>query len=421
MIYEEILQLNKDVRERFEKLERRIRKNEVISGFYEGINYSIVTDDDYTILQPYAIVRDFSPDVEQDYFRVVDPDAVKFNKERLAYQKHVKSSMEKVKGCCQWFDVEYYRLQGVKDVTLTFACNNKFCDACQSAISQKRYEKFAPVIDALQKTYDVAHVVFTVPNCKPKGLKAVLDRMYETRKYMMRYLSGTKKIRGIDLEKYGFEGAVISLEVSRNVEDGTYHPHFHCAMVFRKNSGVFARRKFINSYSFDKENKGEVRLFNDFEILLQAIWRLRYDGVEVNRHNIAGLKEGYSVIVERRDNFHEVFKYATKGVLKYDKDVQLVLGHYRDFVFLDFALFKRRLIQSYGILRGIPLLETVDQSAEGDKMYEEIIAQLKSIEDPIKQRELLESLLEEKESDKGMKYISRKNVKCLIGGDDADE
>lgn len=398
LIYDEILQLNKEVRERFEKLERRIRKNEVISGFYEGIYYGITQDFDY---------------YSADY-----PQAKELNMERDKYCRHVRSSRDKVKSCCQWFDVEFYPLQGVKDVTLTFACNNKFCDACQSSIAQRRYEKFAPFIDALQKTYDVAHVVFTVPNCKPKELKAVLDRMYDARKYMLRYLSGVKKIRGIDFEKYGYEGGVIALEVTRNIEDGRYHPHFHCAMVFKKNSGVFARRKYINSYSFDCDAKRETRFFNDFEILLQKIWRLRFDGVEVNRHNIASLKEGYSVIVERRDNFHEVFKYATKGVLKYDKDVQLVLGQYTDFQYLDYALFRRHLIGSYGMLRGIPLLETVDQSAEGDKRYEEIIAQLKSIEDPIKQRELLESLLEEKDSGNGTKFISRKNVKALIGEGD---
>ena len=399
MIYDEILQLNKEVRERFEKLERRIRKNEVISGFYEGIYYGITQDVDF---------------YSADY-----PKAVEINKERTKYLKHVRSSSEKVKGCCQWFDVDYYPLQGVKDVTLTFACNNKFCDACQSALAQRRYEKFAPFIDALQNTYDVAHVVFTVPNCQPKSLKAVLDRMYEARKYMIRYLAGKKKIRGIDFQKYGYEGAVISLEVTRNIQDGTYHPHFHCVMIFKKHSGVFSLRKHLNSYSFDCDGEKEARFFNDFEILLQKIWRLRFDGVEVNRHNIDSLKEGYSVIVERRENFHEVFKYATKGVLKYDKDVQLVLGQYTDFQFLDFALFRRHLICSYGILRGIPLPDTVDQSSEGDLKYEEIIAQLKSIEDPIKQRELLESLLEEKDSGNGMKYISRKNVKALLG--DGDE
>ena len=404
MIYDEILQLNQDIKDRLEKLDRRIRKNEVIAGFYEGIEYSILNDDEYFMTPPSVV------DMDGVIHKV---DVEEYNDRRARYLRHVRRSKSAVKECSRWFDVDYYAFQGVKDIKRTFTCSNKFCDGCQAAVAQQRYEKFTPVLDTLQKTYDIAHIVLTVPNCLPRQLEPVVDRMYECRKYLIRYLSGTKKIRNIDFEKYGFQGGVSALEITRNEKDGTYHPHFHCAFVFRKGSGVFGRRKHVNSYSFNNTDKDACRLFNDFEILLQKVWRLRFDGVEVNRHTIAALKEGYDCICERKDNFHEVFKYATKGVLKYDKDVSRVLGQYTDFIHLDRTLFKRRLIQSYGILRGISIPETVDQSAANDKRYQEIVAHLRTLEDPIEQKEYLESLLEEKDTG-NITYISRKNVKAVI-------
>lgn len=386
--WSDLLQLNNEVRERFLNLERRIRKNEVISGFYEGI-YQGICD-------------------EPDYFSGIP----EFDKKKSRYAKHVRGSVDSVKTCSRWFDIDYYPFQGVKDLKHTYSCNNKFCDGCQSKISQQRYEKFAPVIECLQKTYDVAHIVITVPNCKPHELPYVVPHMFECRKYLMRYLNGSKRVRGVNFDKYGFQGGVSALEITRNEENGTYHPHFHCAFVFKKRSGAFAHGKYVNSYSFDHGDK--VHLFNEFEILLQKVWFLRINGIEVNYSNIQELKEGYDVFCERRDNFHEVFKYATKGVIKYDKDVQRVLGRYVDFVFLDYTLYSRRLIQAYGILRGIPVPDEVDQSSEGDLIYEKFIERLRSLESPIEQRELLESLLEEQKSD-DIKYISRHNVKALLG------
>jgi plasmid rolling circle replication initiator protein Rep len=343
------------------------------------------------------------------------------------YFQHVRRYADAVRLCSRWFDVDYYRMQGVKDLKHTCSCNSKFCDGCQSAISQRRYERFEPLIEELQKTHDVAHVVITVPNCKSKDLYQTLQRMYETRKYFIRFLQGSDCIRGIDLKKYGFHGGIMALEISRNDKDGTFHPHFHCCFVFERKSGVFDRRHtVVNSYSFNnahyKGKKGDtVRMFNQFEILLQKIWRLRYDGVEVNRHTIAALKEGYSIIVERKENFKEVFKYATKGVLRWNKDVQRVLGNYTDFVYLDYSLYSRRLIQTYGIFRGIPLPETVDQDEQDDR-YKRIIDGLRFLEDPIEQREYLEAILDQQES-QNIKYISRHNIAALLssneGGSDA--
>ena len=408
-----LLKVNDSVRERFLKLERRVRKNEYISSFYESLWQSWI----------------------DDYALHYDVDSVTASEDLIGslcafpYEKHVYKSEFQVKNCSRWFQTEYYPLQSVKDLTRTYTCNNKFCEGCQSVLAQQRYEKFSPFLEALSTQHYIAHVVLTVPNCDFTDLKLVLDNMYNQKKFLIRYLKGDARVKGIDFSKYGYQGAVMALEITKSERDGKAHPHFHCIMVFEKNKYVFGRRVYTNSYSFNNEDRKklhrkknlfepDVRLFNAFEILLQKVWYLRINHIEVNKENIDNLKEGYSCIVERAEEFHEVFKYATKGVIKWSDDKDNILSCYSDFIYSDMALYRRRMIQAYGCLRKIPIPDEVDQSSDNDKLYEELCAKLRAMESPIEQRELLDSLLEEQKTYKHIKYISRKNFLALIGGDD---
>ncbi len=405
-----VSKLNQEVRERFFKLERRVRKNEYISAYYEmiwnGYRNQYLDDIDSNLITKYE-------NTEANLLRMVDK-----------YANHVYKSMLEVRGCSRWMNVDYYRFQGIKDLAGTFTCNNKFCDGCQSALSQQRYEKFKPVIDALGKTHLLAHIVLTVPNCFAQDLRRTLDKMYEQRKYLIRFLNGKNHVRGVDFEKYGYQGGVIALELTRNKLDGRYHPHFHCIFVLDKNPNVFSGKNHYNVFSFDKENmtkrhkmgtKAEPRVFTDFEILLQKVWRLRYDGVKVTKSAIDDLKEGYSVTVDITKNYHEVFKYATKGLIEWSQDKNEMLGNGVDFEYLDEALYGRRVIQSYGCLRGIPMPDVVDQSADSDEWYLERVEQLKMLENPIKQRELLSSIVSDMKNSQNITYMARKNVRMILG------
>lgn len=409
-----VSKLNQEVRERFFKLERRVRKNEYISAYYEmiwnGYRNQYLQDCGEELVCKYE--KD-----DANLLRMVDK-----------YANHVYKSMLEVRGCSRWMNVDYYRFHSVKDVSGTFTCNNKFCDGCQSALAQQRYEKFKPIIDALGQTHLLAHIVLTVPNCFAQDLRRTLENMYEQRKYLIRFLNGKKHIRGIDFEKYGYQGGVIALELTRNKIDGRYHPHFHCIFVLDKNPYVFSGKNHYNDFSFDTENmkkshkkgsKPEPRAFTDFEILLQKVWRLRYDGVKVTKSAIDDLKEGYSVTVDITKNYHEVFKYATKGLVEWSKDKGEMLGNGVDFEYLDEALYGRRVIQAYGCLRGIPMPEVVDQGvSEDDQWYMDYVAQLKSIENPIKQRELLSAIVSDMHSSENIRYLARKNIRAVLGGAD---
>lgn len=85
------------------------------------------------------------------------------------------SRANSIRTCCQLWDIDYYRFQGVKDVQRTNLCKSKFCENCGNASAKKREEKFTPLLDYVGKFYDVYHIVFTVPNCKREVLKGTLE------------------------------------------------------------------------------------------------------------------------------------------------------------------------------------------------------------------------------------------------------
>ena len=155
------------------------------------------------------------------------------------------------------------------------------------------------------------------------------------------------------------------------------------------------------------------RKFGDFEILLQKIWKLRIDGIKVTANSIEALKVGYSVICDNAEGkYKEVFKYATKGVFK--EGEENALRGYRDFVPLEFTLYRRKVIQGYGLLNKFKFEETIEQDARADEEYKRIIETLQTIENPVRVFEFLTEINSELKN-KNVTYISRSTIGELTG------
>ena len=369
-------------REKFGKVSRRIRRNETIAGYYEQLYEET---DDETLPRIARNMRD----------------------------------------CCKLWDLDYYRFQGVKDVLRTNLCHNRFCDNCQNALSIQRERKYAPFLDALARHYDIYHIVFTWRNAYSYELRSSVDNAYKQFAYIIRLFTGNTKIKGISFEGYGFLGAVRALEITKNDKDGTFHPHFHCLFILRKGLKLDRNRRHVNSYSFSnpdvkrthrkREYGAPERYFSDFEILLQKIWRLRLDGVKVTRDSISNLKEGYSVICDNAEGrYKEVFKYATKGIFK-EGEENAVRG-YGDFVPLVHTLYRRKMIQGYGLLNKYKFEMTIEQDAKTDEAYQRIIDVLRELEKPERVFEYLGEIQKELETN-NVTYISRATVAELMSED----
>lgn len=311
-----------------------------------------------------------------------------------------------IDSCCKWWDVDYYRMQAVKDIKRVNLCHDKFCFNCQSMLAIKRQAKFAPVLDDFRSDYMVCHLVMTVPNCSAFELKPLLDKMYRRFPQLMRYFKGDKKISGINFMKYGYRGCVRGLEVTYNNQSHEFHPHFHCMIIFRRDLDLSKRN--VNSFSFDDGHFN--RYFSDLEILIQKIWYLLMNDIRVNLSAINQLPEGYSCILDDSEGYyHECFKYACKGAFDESKGAFL----YNELVFktLFYALKNRRMIQGYGCLHNFNDLDGDIIEDEVSLEYAQIISKLRVIEDPLFCIDSLDEIIDQSFN---CRYISKSNLKRLI-------
>lgn len=398
--------------EKFEKVERRIKKNDTIAGYYEG----------------HADLLMSATGARQP---------CELPKKDFTLWNACKRSARDMPKCCALWQMDRYPKQRVKDVKKTNSCRNRFCENCQNVLATKRDRKYTPFLEALEKNFDIYAVTVTVPNCERDKLGETISRMFYNFGYINRLFNGNAKIRGMDFSYYGYAGGLRALEITKNDETGMFHPHFHCLFIFRKGLKLDQNRWHKNAYSFNNAdvkrshkkkdpNKPEIRYFSDFEIKLQKIWRLRYDGVKVTQENIKNLSIGYSVVCEYCDpkdktRFHEAFKYGMKGIFKEGESP--LLGQY-DFDVLLPALYGRRIIQGYKILNAFDFEETRAVTEAQERKYLFVLAKLQEVEAPEKIYQYLNSIHEEIKGKK-TRFISRSKLDELMledyGADENEE
>lgn len=384
----------------FDKINRRIKKNETLAGYYEDLAEEFPAP-------PWTKKAEY------------------FSREERLHETCI-SRGRRMRNCCKFWLLDYYRLQGVKDVLKTSRCEDIFCDCCGSAAAKQREEKFAPFLDALSEKFDIYHIVFTIPNIEGEELQPAVQNMYNNFAYIVRLFSGNAKIKGVDFLQFGYVGAVRALEITKSKVYGNFHPHFHCLFIFKKGVKLKEGKKHVNAYSFNnpdirrshrkKPDYGEPeRYFSEFEILLQKIWRLRIDGVKVTKDNINALPLGYSVIADNAcGHYHEVFKYATKGIFKGEEGLA---NNYFDFKATFYTLYKRHIIQGYGVLRGFDFEDAA--KLEADERYNKVIETLQTLETPERISEYLEQINEniKREQTNNIVYISRASINDLAAGE----
>ncbi len=309
--------------------------------------------------------------------------------------------------CCKFWDIDFFELLKIKDIKRVNLCHDKFCLNCQSMIAQKRQQKYAPILDEFRKSYEVFHMVVTVPNCEVDELFPLLNKMYKKFPYMLEFFKGKRKVKNVDFLQYGYGGAVRGLEVTQNQTTKQFHPHFHSMVLFRK--GLELEGEYTNIYSFS--NGVLTHKFSELEILLQKIWYLLMNDERVTAKAINELKLGYDIhLSDSKGHYHECFKYSCKGA--FDVDNGGFLYNEPTFRVLYEALHSRRMIQGYGLLYNFEDLdsEVLDDYAVDE--YEKMISALKDFEKPIFKTEGLDEVIES--CINKCKYISKTNLRRYL-------
>lgn len=378
-----LLQDNTLTHDDFLAVSRRVHYNNGIAGFYEKYAEEIKI--------PFA-----SRDGEIRYGK--DPQLL----------RRAKS----VKECGTSMDFDYYKVQGVKKLVFMNRCKDRFCLNCQAMEADQRYAEYAPVLDGFQKKYDLYHVVLTVPSVDAEFLSDTITLMFDRFSYLIRFFDGRKKIRNVDFGRYGCVGAVRSLEITYNKSKNSYHPHLHCIFILKKNLNL--AHVYWNRFSVDNKpdprKQTPMRLFSELELLIQRVWCLLILRIEVTKYNIEHIEEvsaypdGFSCIAELANgDYHEIFKYATKGSFK-----DGTLFRYEVFIELFKALFRHRCYETYGILKKYDFNQIDEELGlmTPDKAFDLFIAHLQLKECPVRIQETLDEILEKTKKDGEIVYVS---------------
>lgn len=214
--------------------------------------------------------------------------------------------------------------------------------------------RFLPYMEKYKDS--LYHMVLTVPACNGDNLRKTIQQMTACFKTLVTYLNGNKKVKGIDLTQYEFQGCLRSLEITYNGD--TYHPHFHVAAVLGNGGGI------ENKYMENEFSNHRKRLFSDFEIIIQRIWWLLINRKRLTADNIVGNNDSlgrYSCIADKfqPEDYQNLFGYMTK---MYSEDRSLMT--YENFKVLYYALNRVRQIQGYGVFYNIkePNMEEYTES-----------------------------------------------------------
>lgn len=275
--------------------------------------------------------------------------------------------MENIKACNNFWFCDVYHKQKVKDFKKTNLCRDKFCSNCKKVIQAGRMAKYIPEIEK-HKGY-VYHLTLTAPRVSGHCLYDRVRYMAKCFRKLYQYVSGQKKIKGLDFSFWNCIGGLRSLEIT---VDSDFHPHYHCLLLLP--GFVMGEKNVVNDYSY---SYGKLQnRFSREEIYIQKIWYLLINGEKVTLQNICELQQGYSCKMDKlkEGDYNEIFKYITKEVREDGKVIT-----YENFRVLYQALFRLKQIQGYGVLYSVgddPDLESIIEQ------YQIMVDLLREAEEP---------------------------------------
>jgi len=208
-------------------------------------------------------------------------------------------------------------------------CNqSRLCQNCARAESSQRIEDFKKSLIELSKDNGLYFVTLTAPTCKERQLRNTIDKR----------IKAFAKVKNNISRRYNTKlNGLRKLEVTYNRETDRYHPHFHFLVQGERES-----------------------------ILLRDLWLNQFSDASLKAQDIRQVK----VSEEDTSNLVEVFKYATKGVVKDTTDA------YAEYQILR-AINRKRIFQTFGELKKIKsekLTETEKQINDWSIPKDEIFA-----------------------------------------------
>lgn len=307
-----------------------------------------------------------------------------------------------MKDCNTMIEIDRYEEAKIKDYIRTNLCHDKFCNNCKKVKQAARMAKYIPVLK--KHRTDLYHMTLTQPNCSAEELPHMIKKMAKKFRLLIQILRCEIKIKDLDFEPWGYEGAIRSLEITFKKDPNSpicYHPHYHVALCLCHDT-TLDEKHIENTFSRSRKAPDRVKLFSHEEVLIQKIWYLLMNDQPVTKKAIDELKEGYSCAIDgfKESDYAEMFKYMSKST---DENSNVLT--YQHFKALYFALLNVKQIQGYGIFYRVEDV-TKEDIEQANSIYDALIEYLKEKECPVQQFDRLEDLLK----DTLYTLISRKRI-----------
>jgi plasmid rolling circle replication initiator protein Rep len=213
-------------------------------------------------------------------------------------------------------------------------CRVRLCPMCAWRRARKIQAQMYKICSAVQAEKSGSRWLFltlTVPNCRPDELSATLDAMF----------AAWHRLRNFPEYKQ-LLGWYRALEITHNLRNNSYHPHFHCILCVPASyfsSGYVAHERWL------------------------AMWRQAMGMPEITQVDIRAV---------RRTQDTNALLHALAEVCKYTvKPAQLLEAGDMEYTaemvqILDAALDKRRLVAYGGVLKDWHRKLNLDDAVDGD-------------------------------------------------------
>lgn len=250
----------------------------------------------------------------------------------FAYDDVDKSKADRLRECASW--LEFVRKEdGSMKLHNSNFCRVRLCPICAWRRSLKTFGQVFKIVSVAQSDYAFIFLTLTVKNCEPEKLSDTLDMLSKSWDRFVKY----KDVKNV------IKGYYRACEVTHNVQEDTYHPHFHCLLAVNKS--YFSSRDYLSQPKWRDLWKRAARLDYDPQVDVRRVKSDKVEGVCA-----------------------EVAKYAVKvgDVICFD-DWDLTVDTVRT---LDKALNKRRFIAFGGVFKEIHKQLNLDDVEDGDLVHE---------------------------------------------------
>lgn len=298
------------------------------------MNYNNIFSPDLQELD--EVLNDFSPTGAKRPWR-----EKKMKNELLAMSYDIvnPSKAARLRACGSNLAFRVYP-DGTKRLDSMVSCRVRLCPLCSWRRALKTYGNVREITQYIHEKhrYNFILLTLTVKNCEPEKLSKTIDFLFES----------FNRFCLLKAFKQAVKGWYRALEITHNLADNTYHPHFH--IILAVNQSYFTSRDYIPQKMWREMWQNSARLDYAPQVDIRRVKQKQDDF----GHDVVDLAGACA----------EIAKYTVKDsdyIIPDDWD--LTIDTVR---LLDAALNNRRLIGYGGVFRDVRKLLHLQDEETGD-------------------------------------------------------